>query len=59
MSGVTCSKRIFTAPDPLVWPKDMKGKAKVGTEEGDKASPILDEEIPAGRFAEEEEVSPC
>jgi len=35
--------------------KDPKGKAKVGMEESDKASPILDEEVPAGRFAKEEE----
>ena len=55
MSGVTRSGRIFVEPDPLVRPKDTKGKAKVGTKEGDKASPILDEEIPTGRFAKGEE----
>ena len=43
------------APDPLVQSKDVKGKAKVGTEENDKASLILDEEILAGRFANGEE----
>ena len=51
MSGVTCSGQIFAAPDPLVRPKVMKGKEKVGMEEGDKASPILNEEIPTRRFA--------
>ena len=55
MSGVTRSGRVFAAPDPLVWSKDAKGKAKVGTKENDKASPILDEEIPVGRFAKGEE----
>ena len=35
--------------------KDTKGKAKVGTEESDKASSILDEEILTGRFAKGEE----
>jgi len=33
----------------------MKGKEKVGMEESDKASPILDEEISVGRFAKGEE----
>ena len=35
--------------------KDPKGKAMVGMEESRKGSLILDEEIPAGRFAKEEE----
>ena len=52
---MTCSGRIFVAPDSLVWLKDTKGKAKVGTKENDKASLILDEEIPARRFAKGEE----
>ena len=52
---MTRSGRIFTAPDPLVRSKDTKGKAKVGMKESDKASPILDEEIPTGRFARGEE----
>ena len=43
------------APNQLVRPKDTKGKAKVDTEESDKASPVLDKEIPAGRFAKGEE----
>ena len=43
------------APDPLVWSKDTKGNAKMGTEESDKASPILDEEIPTRRLAKGEE----
>ena len=52
---MTRSGRIFTAPDPLVRSKDTKGKVKVGMKESDKASPILDEEIPTGRFARGEE----
>jgi len=52
---VTRSGQILLAPDPLVRPKDTKGKAKVGIEESDKASAILDEEIPTGRFAKGEE----
>ena len=55
MSGVTRSGQIFAAPNPLVWSKDMKGKAKVGTKKSDKASLILKEEILAGRFAKGEE----
>ena len=55
MSSMTRSGQIFVAPDPLVQSKDTKGKAKVGTEESDKASLILDEEIPARRFAKGEE----
>ncbi|XP_028215058.1 uncharacterized protein LOC114397144 [Glycine soja] len=51
MSGVTRSGRIFAAPDPLIRPLDTKGKENVGMEKGDKASPILDEEIPTERFA--------
>ena len=54
-SGVTRSGRIFVAPELLVRAKDPKGKAKVDTEESDKASPILDEEVPTGRFAKGEE----
>ena len=54
-SGMTRSGRIFVAPNPLVWSKDTKGKTKVGTEESDKASPILNEEIPTGIFAKGEE----
>ena len=50
-SGMTRSGWIFATPEPLVWSKDTKGKAKVGMEESNKASPILDEEVPAGRFA--------
>ena len=34
--------------------KDAKGKAKVGAKETDKVSPTLDEDVPAGRFAEKE-----
>ena len=33
--------------------KDSKGKVKAGMEERDKPSPILDEEVLAGRFAKE------
>ena len=36
-------------------PKDPKGKAKAGVEESIKASPILDKEVPAERFAKEED----
>ena len=35
--------------------KDLKGKAKADVEGSDKASLILDEEVPAGRFAKEED----
>jgi len=55
MSGVTHSGRIFTAPEPSVRSKDLKGKAKVDVERSDKASPILDEEVPVERFTKEEE----
>ncbi|XP_028223482.1 uncharacterized protein LOC114404974 [Glycine soja] len=54
-SGVTRSGRIFATPKLLVRAKDPKGKAKVGMEESSKASPILDEEVPAGRLVKEEE----
>ena len=48
MSRMTHSGRIFVAPE-------LKGKAKAGVEESGKASPILDEVVPAGRFAKKEE----
>ena len=35
--------------------KDLKGKAKMDVEGSNKVSPILDEEVPDGRFAKEEE----
>ena len=54
MSGVTRSRCVFAAPDPLVRSKDAKGKAKVGTKESDEASPFLDEEIPVGRLAKKD-----
>ena len=54
-NDITRSGQVFTAPEPLVRSKDPKGKAKAGVEESDKASPILDEEVPTGRFAKEEE----
>ena len=50
-SGMTCSGRIFTAPEPPVWSKDPKGKAKAGVEESDKVGLVPDDEVPAGRFA--------
>ncbi|XP_028208392.1 uncharacterized protein LOC114391605 [Glycine soja] len=54
-SGMTRNGRIFATLDSLVQSKDTKGKAKVGMEERDKASPIHDEEIPTRRFAKGEE----
>ena len=54
ISGVTRSGRVFVAPDPLVRSKDTKGKVKVGTEETDKVSLTLDEDVLTGRFAENE-----
>ena len=53
-SRMTRSGRIFAAPELPVRSKDPKGKAKEGMEENGKASLILDEEVPAGRFAKEE-----
>ena len=43
------------APEPSVRSKDLKGKTKADMEGSDKASPILDEEVPTERFAKEEE----
>ena len=54
MSSMTRSGRVFAAPDSLVQSKDTKGRAKVGTEESDKVSPTLDEDVPAERFTEKE-----
>ena len=51
---MTRSGRVFVAPDPLVRSKDTKGKVKVGTEETDKVSLTLDEDVLTGRFAENE-----
>ena len=51
LSGVTCSDCVFVAPEPSVRPTDAKGKVKVVTEETNEASPILDEDVPTGRFA--------
>ena len=55
MRSMTHNGQIFVAPESLVRSKDLKGKAKVGVEESNKAGLIPDEEIPAGRFAKEEE----
>ena len=55
MSGMTRSKQIFAALEPLVRSMDPKGKAKVGMEESDKAGLVPDNEVPAGRFAKEED----
>jgi len=55
MSGVTRSRCVFVAPNPLVRSKDAKGKAKMGTKESDEESSVLDEEIPARRFAKKDE----
>ena len=52
LSGVTCSGRVFTAPNSSVQPTDTKGKAKVVAEETNEAGATLDEDVPAGRFAE-------
>jgi len=52
LSGVTRSGRIFAAPDPSVRPTNAKGKTKVVAEETNEASPTLDEDVSAGRFAE-------
>ena len=46
-SGMTRSGRIFTAPESLMRSKDLKGKANEG--------PIPNEEVPAERFAKEED----
>ena len=54
-SGMTRSRQIFAAPKPPVQSKDPKRKAKAGVEESNKASLVLDEEVPAGRFAKEED----
>ena len=54
-NGMTHSGRIFVAPKPPVQPKDPKGRTKASVEESVKASLILDEEVPVGRFAKEEE----
>ena len=54
-SGMTHSGRIFVAPELPVQPKDLKGKAKAGVEESDKASLIPNDEVPIGRFAKEED----
>ena len=43
-SNMTRSRWIFAAPEPPVWSKDPKGKAKAGVEESDKTGPIPDEE---------------
>jgi len=49
---VTYSGRVFIAPDPSVQPTNAKGKAKVVAEETNEASPTLDEDVLARRFAE-------
>ena len=54
-SGMTRSGWIFAAPEPPMRSKDPKGKAKAGMKESDKADPIPDDEVPAGRFAKEED----
>ena len=38
-----------------MWSKDPKGKAKAGVEESDKVGLVPDDEVPAGRFAKEED----
>ena len=53
MSGMTRSKQIFAALEPLVRSMDPKGKAKVGMEESDKAGLIPNDEVPVERFAKE------
>ena len=55
MSDMTHSERIIAAPEPLVRSKDPKGKAKAGMEESDKVGSIPNDEVPAGRFAKEED----
>ena len=50
-SSMTRSRQIFAAPELLVRSKDIKGKAEMGAKENDKASLILDEEVPVRRFA--------
>ncbi|XP_025981721.1 uncharacterized protein [Glycine max] len=42
----------LSAPDPSVQPTNTKGKAKVVAEETNEASPTLDEDVLARRFAE-------
>ena len=54
-SGVTHIKWIFAALELLIRSKDLKGKVKADVEGREKVSPILDDEVPAGRFAKEEE----
>ena len=54
-SSMICNVRIFTLPEPPVRSKDPKGKVKAGLEEGNKTGPIPDMEVPAGRFAKDEE----
>jgi len=55
LSGVTRSDRIFVAPDLPIQLVNAKGKAKVVTEEANKANPTLDEDVLAGRFTEKGE----
>ena len=55
VSGWTCSGRIFAALDLLIRSKDMKWMAKESTEKMNKASPVLEEDVPVGRFAKGEE----
>ena len=50
-SGMTLSGQIFTAPEPSMRSKDLKGKAKADVVESNKAN----EEVPIGWFAKEEE----
>ena len=52
-SGMTCSVRIFTAPELSMRSKDPKGKAKADVGENDKAGPTPNDEVPIGRVAEE------
>jgi len=52
LSGVTRSSCLFIAPNPSGRPTDAKGKAKVVTKETSEASRTLEEDVPAGRFAE-------
>jgi len=54
-SGMTHSRWIFTAPEPPVRSNDPKGKAKAGLEVSDKAGSVSDDEVPARRFAKEED----
>ena len=52
MSGMTCSGRIFIAPELSVRSKD-KGKAKADIGERDKADLTLNDEVPVGKITEE------